>query len=189
MVQPRQRGGHSLQEIYEKLERIDNKVEPQGFVYIPRTGQAICWDPDGPAWVEVSCDGTGRDGDLKKGLAWPDPRFTDNGNGTVTDNLTELVWLKNANCAGVNRDWSTALSDITSLNTDGRMNGNSCGDTSNGGVHQTNWRLPNIRELLSLIDYGRASPALPSGRPFQNFPSPALYWSSTTRAGDKVVAP
>ena len=36
----------------------------------------------------------------KKGVAWPNPRFTDNGNGTVTDNLTGLIWLKNANCFG-----------------------------------------------------------------------------------------
>jgi hypothetical protein len=40
------------------------------------------------------------DGDLKKGVAWPTPRFTKNNNDTVTDNLTGLIWLKNANCAG-----------------------------------------------------------------------------------------
>ena len=34
---------------------------------------------------------TGDDGDLKKGVAWPSPRFTDHGNGTVTDKLTGLV--------------------------------------------------------------------------------------------------
>ena len=43
---------------------------------------------------------TGDDGDLEKGMAWPSPRFTDNGNGTVTDKLTGLMWLKNANCIG-----------------------------------------------------------------------------------------
>ena len=43
---------------------------------------------------------TGSDGDLQKGVAWPNPRFTDNANGTVTDNLTGLIWLKNANCFG-----------------------------------------------------------------------------------------
>jgi hypothetical protein len=32
------------------------------------------------------------------GVAWPNPRFTDNSDGTVTDNLTGLIWLKNANC-------------------------------------------------------------------------------------------
>ncbi len=33
----------------------------------------------------------GSDGNLQKGSIWPNPRFTDNGNGTVTDNLTALV--------------------------------------------------------------------------------------------------
>ncbi|MGA9347827.1 MAG: hypothetical protein WBW48_03355 [Anaerolineae bacterium] len=36
---------------------------------------------------------TGEDGELLKGVTWPSPRFTDNGNGTVTDNLTGLIWL------------------------------------------------------------------------------------------------
>ena len=39
----------------------------------------------------------------QKGVAWPNPRFTDNGNGTVTDNLTGLIWLKNANCFGTKK--------------------------------------------------------------------------------------
>ena len=42
----------------------------------------------------------GDDGDLQKGVMWPVPRFTDNGSGTVTDNLTGLIWLKDANCFG-----------------------------------------------------------------------------------------
>ena len=52
----------------------------------------------------------GDDGDLEKGITWPNPRFTDNGVGTVTDNLTGLIWLKDANCFGP-RDWSEAVSD------------------------------------------------------------------------------
>ena len=39
----------------------------------------------------------GADGALRKGVAWPTPRFTDNKNGTVTDNLTGLIWIQNAN--------------------------------------------------------------------------------------------
>src|SRR5210317_2432615 len=54
------------------------------------------------------------DGDLKKGVAWPDPRFTDNDNGTVTDNLTGLIWLKKANCFG-QLDWQGALSSSNNL--------------------------------------------------------------------------
>ena len=43
------------------------------------------------------------------------------------------------------------------------------------------WRLPNLRELQSLIDYENAFPALPSGHPFTNETS-SDYWSSTTHA-------
>jgi len=133
---------------------------------------------------------TGDDGNLRAGEAQPTPRFTDNGNGTVTDNFNGLIWLKKANCVGVLRDWTTALSDITQLNTDGTMNGNNCGDTSNtGSSNRTDWRLPNIKEFQSLLDYGYNSPALSNsagtrwmavdGDPFLSVKN-AYYWSSTT---------
>ena len=48
-------------------------------------------------------------GEQAVGVEWPNPRFTDNGDGTVTDNLTALIWLKNANCFGVEK-WNDALS-------------------------------------------------------------------------------
>ena len=41
----------------------------------------------------------GDDGDLRTGVAWALERFVDNGDGTITDELTQLVWLQNANCA------------------------------------------------------------------------------------------
>jgi hypothetical protein len=115
---------------------------------------------------------TGDDGELKKGVAWPTPRFKDNGNGTVTDNLTGLIWTKHASCFGL-RTWSEALSDCNTLASGGceLTDGSSPGD----------WRLPNIRELHSLIDFGEYNPALPSGHPFTNVQSFG-YWSSTTYA-------
>ena len=124
---------------------------------------------------------TGDDGDLERGVAWPNPRFTDNSDGTVTDNLTGLIWLTNANCAADTRTQDTALTDVASLNNAGTMNGNNCGDTSNGGGHQTDWRLPNMREMKSLIDYGSIDPALPSGHPFTSVEWD-YYWSSTNDA-------
>jgi len=120
------------------------------------------------------------DGALQKGVAWPTPRFTDNLNGTVTDNLTGLIWLQNAYCANTLRNYSaTALSDVTQLSTNGTMNGNNCGDSSNAGGHQTDWRLPNVRELQSLIDYSQRG--LPIGHPFANVQS-IYYWTSTAYA-------
>jgi len=105
-------------------------------------------------------------------VVWPTPRFTDNGNGTVTDNLTGLIWLKNANCYGL-RSWVNALDDCNSLAAPncGLSDGSSAGD----------WHLPNRKELLSLIDLSQYNPALPSGNPF----SAVIwdqYWSSSTYA-------
>ncbi len=129
----------------------------------------------------------GDDGDLQKGVEWPDPRFTDNGDGTITDNLTGLIWLKNANCAQTSTDWATAFDYITELNTQGTMNGNTASDTSAGGSHQTDWRLPNRKELFSLLDMSQLNPALPNGYPFTSIgvttsdtPAPGWYWSSST---------
>jgi hypothetical protein len=70
---------------------------PSNFAPVPKTGQTTCWDEHGEP---INCEGTGQDGELQKGVPWPDPRFTDNADGTVTDNLTGLIWLRNADCFG-----------------------------------------------------------------------------------------
>jgi hypothetical protein len=129
---------------------------------------------DGPAPVEkthqTTSYATGDDGDHQSGVSFPSPRFTDNGDGTVTDNLTGLTWLKDANCFGA-RTWDLALSDCNGL-ADGSC---SLSDGSQAG----DWRLPNYKELFSLVDAQNFNPALPSGHPFTNVQS-AYYWSSTT---------
>ncbi len=145
---------------------------------VPQTGQTECWDEDGKV---IDCEGTGQDGDLQRGLPWPNPRFTDNDDGTVTDNLTQLIWLKNANCFG-KRTWSEALNDCNTL-ADG-----DCGLTD--GSVAGDWRLPNVRELNSLIHYGVYYPALPdtagTGQWSENNPFTGVqvldYWSGTTPA-------
>jgi hypothetical protein len=126
---------------------------------VPKTGQTESYAP-------------GDDGDLEIGTAWPALRFTDNEDGTVTDNLTHLIWLKDANCFGA-KNWTDALSDCSTLS-----NGE-CGLTDGSLVGD--WRLPNVRELHSLMDYGETNPPLPSGHPFTGV-QPDHYWSSTTVA-------
>ncbi len=145
-------------------------------VGVEKTGQTGCWDSSG---TSVTCAGTGQDGELQKGVSWPVPRFTDNSDGTVTDNLTGLIWLKDANCPNSTNVWSDALTFANSLydgwTSDG--SGGDCGlsDDSSAG----DWRLPNVKELGSLIDFGEySSPALQSGHPFTNVQS-SFYWSST----------
>ena len=71
------------------------------------------------------------------------------------------------------------------------LDGNSGGQTYHGAIALCNtldfggysdWRLPNVRELQSLIDYGRYYPALPLGHPFIGVQS-LNYRSSTTHVG------
>jgi hypothetical protein len=112
---------------------------------------------------------SGDDGALAKGVAWPGTRFTDNGNGTVSDQLTGLVWMKNAGCFAAT-NWAAALAAANSLAS------GSCGLTDGSVANQ--WRMPNVNELDSLVDVARASPAV-SG-PFTNISTSAAYWSSTT---------
>jgi serine/threonine protein kinase len=78
-------------------------------------------------------------------------RYTDNGNGTVTDNRTGLIWLKNANCFG-QQDWETAMQSAAKL-ADGQ-----CGlsDDSKAG----DWRLPTKEELKAMLDDRYRFPAL-----------------------------
>lgn len=123
-----------------------------------------------------------------KGVVSPNSRFTDNTNGTVTDNLTGLIWLQNANVAGA-RNWVDALTDVENLNKDGVMNGTIAGDKSNGGIHQKDWRLPNRNELASLTDSSNNNPALPSGYSsfFTGVQSDG-YWSSDTLKGGIAYA-
>ena len=126
---------------------------------------------------------TGDDGDLEKGVAAPTPRFTDNGNGAVTDRLTGLVWLKDGICvkfwgsdsATVNpRPWAQAVQSANLLAT------GSCG--LNDGSRAGDWRLPNRKELDTLIDLGRSNPALPEGWPLGDSVLGVFYWTSTTVA-------
>ena len=122
---------------------------------------------------------TGDDGDLETGVVWPSPRFTDNSDGTVTDNLTGLIWLKDADAGDGPATWANALSICNSLATgqQGLSDGSSAGD----------WRLPTVKELHSLIDVGNFDPALPTGHPFSGVQS-SFYWSSTTNAGNAANA-
>ena len=81
-----------------ELEEIIQEYEE--FTRVPQTGQTKCYDNVGQ---EIDCEDTGQDGDFQAGVEWPVPRFTDNADGTVTDNLTGLIWLKNANCPKVSK--------------------------------------------------------------------------------------
>ena len=104
---------------------------------------------------------------MQYGVPWDtDMRFKDNGDGTVTDDLTGLMWTTNANPNGSECNWNTAI--------------NYC-ETYDYAGH-SDWRLPNKNELFSLIDFSQFNPALPDGHPFSAVQA-SYYWSSSSYAG------
>jgi len=136
---------------------------------LPATGQTKCY---GTASLEIACDSAvfpGQDGFYQAGCPAAG-RFVDNGDASVTDACTGLMWQKDTADIGGNGtigqedivDWIDAL--------------HYCEDLDSGG--HTDWRLPNVRELQSIVDYGRWDPAIdPIFRA-----EPSWYWSSTTDA-------
>lgn len=134
---------------------------------IPRTGQLLNLK-------------AGDDGDLQSGVAWPDPRFVDPDGTTpvtadvVVDRLTGLMWTRDANApgpsacgSGAEKTWQGALDYVACLNV-------------NNYAGYSDWVLPNMNELESLLNLGEASQVdWLNSQGFMNIHAYA-YWSSTT---------
>jgi hypothetical protein len=147
-----------------------------GFAPVARTGQTECWDALG---AMINCAGTGQDGDIQAGIPYPDPRFTDNGNGTTTDDMTGLVWLTEARCRPLNNHNLSGVTWVDALTKAAALKDGECGLTD--GSAAGDWRVPNVKALMSLVDYGNF-PTLPDVHPFI-FSLAAPYtrvWTSTT---------
>ena len=106
---------------------------------------------------------------------WGAP-YTDNGNGTVTDSATGLIWQKcsaglgttlgNCSTGSISSyTWSSAISYCEGLTLGGR----------------SDWRLPNINELGSIFDFTKSSDPNIDSIAFPNTRS-SYYWSSSTYA-------
>jgi len=144
---------------------------------LPATGQTTCWDSSGTV---IPCAGTGQDGDIQAGGPLS---YTDNGDGTITDNNTGLVWEKLSSDGSIHDQnmtyvWDNAFAvHVAALNT------------ANFAGHN-DWRLPNVKELQSIVDYQNINPAVSSA--FNNGCTPgctacsctfnSIYWSSTSYA-------
>jgi hypothetical protein len=150
--------------------------------------------------INLSCTGqlevaaAGDDGDIRAGIPFPSPRFSDNGNGSITDNMTGLIWLTNANCTetvgGVAKVNGT-LTWADAITWSNNIASGKCGLSDGSTVGQ--WRLPNIVELESLINSQAYHPALSSGIPFTSghpFSNVQLsyYWSSSSFSNDITMA-
>ena len=85
------------------------------------------------------------------------------------------------------RSWLTYLSWASALFEANTLADGSCG-LEDGSV-AGDWRLPNVRELHSLIDYQNFHPMLPTGHPFSGVKlEDFAYWSSSTNANAPIAA-
>jgi len=117
---------------------------------LPQTGQTASY-------------GIGSDGSLEKGIVWEDnTRFAYVGTNVLIDNLTGLMWAKAAD--GTARTWAAAV-DYANQSTFAGF---------------TDWRLANLREMHSLIHYGRDTVSWLSSVGFTGLVSSRRYWTSTT---------
>jgi len=126
-----------------------------------QTDQTGCYDEAGNI---ISCAGTGQDAAYRAGMVWPNPRFVENSD-TVTDTMTGLVWPQNAGMFEFPLSFNEARDAVEEMNR-----------TQMFGV--SDWRLPERRELFSLISHANINPALPADNPFFNV-FPGYYWTAT----------
>ena len=150
--------------------------------HFPATGQTGCWDSLGDP---ISCSGTGQDGEIQAGAPLS---YTDNGDGTVTDDNTGLMWEKQS------RDGT--VHDVGNTYTwDGAFSAHVAALNSGGFAGHTDWRLPNVRELATIATFQNASPMPAVSAAFDTNCTPGCtvldcscttrsvgYWSSTSRA-------
>ena len=171
------------------LVALQSQLDALGMARLRRTGQTSCYDNAGTVVACGTGIGLGQDGDVQLGVVWPNPRFTDNGDGTVTDNLTGLIWLAAASCGAGVMTWQAAL-DFANTLFDGSVahGGGDCGLSDGSGVGA--WRVPNVLEMMSLANFGFADPIIPDtagtghcdgGTPCPfSAPLSELFWTSTS---------
>ena len=127
---------------------------------LPKTGQTVIYNPADETYIQEK-------------IEWPAPRFTDNGDGTVMDSLTGLMWLKDAGC--LKNRWNDSLNIIVDFNTNAQRY--ACSGYS---ANYNDWRMPNVKELESMINYDVSNAAgWLNSAGFTNVKY-SSYWSSTT---------
>jgi hypothetical protein len=110
------------------------------------TGQTTCFDTAGTV---IPCASTGQDGELQLGAS---RSFTDNGDGTITDNKTGLMWEKLSNDGSIHdKDdtytWANAFATKVGTLNSGSFAGHN------------DWRVPNRFELETLVNLGAVHPS------------------------------
>jgi hypothetical protein len=180
-------GQVTIDDILKVVNRaLGGTCQPQsGGQRFPATGQTTCWDTSGKV---IACSGTGQDGQIQAGGALA---YVDNGDGTISDLNTHLMWEKKSLDGSIHDEshfytWADAFSTFI-----GGLN-------AAGFAGHTDWRLPNVKELQSIINYQNTRPAV-SAAFNANCASGCTvttcsctqssdYWSATSYVYDPYVA-
>jgi len=128
-----------------------------------RYGTPDCLDPNWAEWPMPNSQS-----DVAAGAGHL-AGFTDNGDGTITDNNTKLTWQKTV----TTDKYTWALAD------------GHCKSLPLGGY--SDWRLPTVIELTSIVDYGQGNPSI-NGIYFPNTPWDDFFWTSTKWADSSASA-
>lgn len=125
----------------------------------------VCEPPAHPlASGQTQALGDASDGAVQAGLA---PNFVDNGDGTITDLQSGLVWEKKDRSGGIHDignayTWSTGSGNMDGTVVTEFLAGLNAGV---GFAGKTDWRVPSIMELLSLVNYGNTDSTGPATFP------------------------
>lgn len=139
---------------------------PACAVSLPDTGQTLCYDGVDPFGV-IACSGTGQDG------AYPSNQMNFTlSSGMITDNNTGLVWQQQDDGNAYNWYQAAGVYHAT-YNAD---SSSVCAAQNLGG--HSDWRLPHMKELMSIIDYAVAYPG-PAADPIFGA-AQANYWSASS---------
>jgi hypothetical protein len=182
-----------VEAIYERIAKLVPVPPPaHPDARLPATGLETVYPADKndgvDAPVPVADDGTVRSG--------APLRYRDNGDGTVTDVVTGLTWEKKCDgCGGLHDSlagfqWSGNGVEDTIWDWLDRLNA----EGGSGFAGHSDWRVPNVKELVSIVDYERFNPAVTAafdaalcGLGCKDLTSPecscsasGAYWSSTT---------
>lgn len=160
---------------YAPCYRIVRGHSDSALSAISATGQTQCYSEAGSL---VSCAGSGQDGEFQAGVKAAALRFVANVDTSITDTLTGLIWAPDANLMlsqdstwdtdGVSDGmvtWQHALDYVSKLNTDNYLG-------------HSDWRLPNILELHSLVRADIETDLWLANQGFANVGT--FYWSSTS---------